>query len=414
MDKLVSGRATDPEEARQLMLRNGCDPKVPFTSNKTPWESTCMRCQGNIDPTYDSISTKAKRRGDAPRGCRPCADKERAKKFRLDEDELAKSVVAANIEPLEPYEKNSKGWACRCLNVGCPREGKPIKVLMKVVRAGGMACRFCSKKEIHPDDAFKMMVDSGLVEPKVPYPGIDIPWLGECLRCHTDVTPRLNDVRNGQGACIHCAPNTPLTPEQAWDRALSYRVLPDDLHAFKSTNTPWPGTCIECGADVEPRLGNLYRGQGACNSQKCKLTGFKDDAPGLIYLLHRPDPEMAKIGICEHAPHNKRLERHINNGWEVAQTLTFQVGLHARLLESTIKRLWFKDRAWANGRARGEAWFDGYTETVLLDDPERTAPWTSLTALSLWTDVQIQAERLGFAMDERRAEAEAEGGEQLT
>ncbi|MFF5393420.1 hypothetical protein ACFY5H_34840 [Streptomyces sp. NPDC013012] len=395
------------------MIRNWCDPKVPFTSNKTSWESTCMRCRGDIAPTYDSISTKAKRYGDAPRGCRPCADNDRAAKFRLDEEELARSVATANIEPLEPYEKNSKGWSCHCLNVGCPRDGKPIKVLMKVVRAGGMACRFCSKKEVHPDDATKMMVGSGRVEPKVPYPGIDKPWLGECLRCRKDVTPRLNDVRNGQGACIYCAPNTPLTPEQAWDRSLSYRVLPDDLHAFKNTNTPWPGTCIECGADVAPSLGNLYRGQGACNSRKCKITGFKDDAPGLIYLLHRAGAGLAKIGICEDGPRNTRLKRHTNNGWEVAHTLAFRTGLHARLLESTIKRLWFKERGWENGPARGEAWFDGYTETVLLDDTERAEPWTSLTVLSLWTDVLVQAKRLDFSMDERRAVAKMEDVEEF-
>ncbi|MER7541301.1 hypothetical protein ABTX77_42220 [Streptomyces sp. NPDC097704] len=411
MGKLVSGRRTDPEEARQLMLRNGCNPKVSFTSSKTPWTSTCMRCDREIAPTYDSISTKAKRDGDAPRGCGPCADKIRAEKYRLDEDELAKTVAAANIEPLEPYEKNSKPWSCRCLNAGCPRDGKPIKVLVKVIRAGGMACRYCSQKEIHADDALKMMMDLGKVKPKVPYPGVDKQWLGECLRCHEAVTPRLHDVRNGQGGCIHCAPNTPLTPEQAWERALSYRVLPDDPHAFENTNTPWAGTCMECEANVNPRLGNLYRGQGACNSTRCKITGFKDDMPALVYLLHRSEPRLAKIGICEDGPYNRRLEGHTRNGWEVAHTLTFQVGLHARLLESAIKRLWFKERAWADGPARGEARFDGYTETVLLDDPGRSQPWTKLTLFSLWTDVRGQAERLGFTMDERRAAAQVEGAD---
>lgn len=389
------------------MLRNGCAPRAPFTTNKSPWPSTCLRCEADIEPTYDSISTKAKKYGDAPRGCRPCADRELAEKNRLDEAELLKSIATANIQPLEPYEKNSKPWACLCLNVGCPRKGKPIKVIMKVVRAGGMACRYCSRKEIHPDDAAEMMVASGRVQPKAPYPGVDKPWLGECLRCHKDVNPRLNDVRNGQGACIHCAPNTPLTKEQAWDRAISYRVLPGDLETFKGTNTPWPGTCMDCGADVEPCLGNLYRGQGACNSSTCKITGFKDDAPGLVYLLRRDsDPGAAKIGICEDAPHNTRLKSHTKNGWEVAQTLPFQVGLHARLVESAIKQLWFKERAWKDGPTRGESWSDGYTETVLLHDPEREEPWTVLTTLSLWADVLVQAEMLGFAMDERRAEAE--------
>lgn len=201
---MVSGRPVDPSEARHLMNRNGCAPKTPFAMAKEAWPCICMRCGVDIDPTYDSIATKARKHGDAPRGCRDCADRELTQVNRLSEAELLRSIVAANIEPLEPYKNNSTGWACRCLNIGCPRKGKPIKVLMKVVRSGGMACRFCSKHEIHPDDAFEEMVAKGHVRPKVPYPGVDKPWLGDCLRCSCEVEPRLHDVTNGgQGGCFH-------------------------------------------------------------------------------------------------------------------------------------------------------------------------------------------------------------------
>ena len=106
-----------------------------------------------------------------------------------------------------------------------------------------MACRFCAKRAIHPDDAVEIMEETGHLRPKVPYVRVDKPWLGECMRCHQVVEPRLHDVMNGQGACVYWAPNTPLTNEQAWDRALSYRFRPNDPDAFKSTNDPWPGTC---------------------------------------------------------------------------------------------------------------------------------------------------------------------------
>ena len=96
----------------------------------------------------------------------------------------------------------------------------------------------------------------------------------------------------------------------------------------------------------------------------------------------------------------------VKNGWEVAYTTTFQVGLHARLVESAVKRLWFEERKWMDGSGRGETWSDGYTETVLLHDPEREEPWRAVTPLALWMDVLVQIEKLGFAADERRAEAE--------
>ncbi|MCX5215740.1 hypothetical protein OG689_42050 [Kitasatospora sp. NBC_00240] len=382
------------------MIRNSLKPKTPFTKATDRWPSTCARCGADVSPTYDSIATKARKHGDSPRGCRPCADRDLAEANKLDEAELLASIVAANIEPLEPYRNNSTPWKCRCLNQGCPRKGKPIKVTMKTVRRGGMACKYCARHEIHPDDAFEMMLELGQVRPTAPYPGVDQPWPGDCLRCGSRVSPRLHDVKNGgQGACQDCAPNTPLTPAQAWDRAVSYRVLPNDKAAFRNTNTPWEGTCMDCLAPVSPSLGNLYRGQGACNA--CKRTGFNDQKPAVVYLLHRSaEPAMAKIGICEDAPHNTRLKLHRGNDWEVAYTLPFMVGLHARLVESAIKRLWFKERGWEDGRARGEARFDGYTETVVLHDLGRAEPWEQLTAMALWTDVLIQAGLLGFAPDE--------------
>ncbi|MFJ6530359.1 hypothetical protein ACIQMZ_34525 [Streptomyces longwoodensis] len=400
---LVSGRPVDPEEARRLMLRNGCKPKTAFTKAKDSWPCTCERCGADIDPTYDSIASKARRFGDAPRGCRGCADRALAEKFRLDETELAKTIAAANIKPLEPYTNNSSRMECICLNEACPREGKPIKVLIKAVRRGAMACKYCARRAIHPDEAVAIMREKGRVEPATAYVRVDDPWPGTCLRCRERVQPRLHDVMQGQGACLHCAPNTPLTKQQAWERAIAYRFRPSDAEAFKNTNTPWAGTCLDCRGPVNPSLGNLYRGQGACNSRTCKVTGFKDSEPGLVYLLQRTsDPAMAKVGICEDTARNRRLQGHARNGWEVVYTRPFAVGLHARLVEGAVKRLWFDERRWKNGRARGEQWSDGYTETVLLDDAGREEPWTVVTSLALWTDVLGEAERLGFDLDEQR------------
>jgi hypothetical protein len=81
------------------MLRDGCRPKTVFTKTKEPWPSTCERCGADIDPTYDSIASKARRLGDAPRGCRGCADRALADQFRLDETELARTIALANILP---------------------------------------------------------------------------------------------------------------------------------------------------------------------------------------------------------------------------------------------------------------------------------------------------------------------------
>ncbi|MFF5985385.1 hypothetical protein ACFY78_41810 [Streptomyces olindensis] len=379
-----------------------------FTKAKDPWPSTCERCGADIGPTYDSIASAARRSGDAPRGCRDCADRARAEKFRLDEADLAQTIAAANIKPLEPYTNNSTRMESICLNEACPREGKPIKVLIKAVRRGAVACKHCARRAIDPAAAVAIMREKGLVEPSTSYVRVDDPWPGTCLRCHRMVQPRLHDVMQGQGACRHCAPNTPLSKQQAWDRAVAYRFRPSDPEAFRSTNTPWAGTCLNCHGPVNPCLGNLYRGQGACNSRTCKITGFKDSEPGLVYLLQRASrPAMAKVGICGDSARNTRLQVHTRNGWEVLYTRSFRVGLHARLVEGAVKRLWFTERGWQNGAARGEQWSDGYTETVLLDEAGRGEPWSLLTPLALWTDVLAETVRLGFDLDEERLEAMA-------
>ncbi|WP_405474931.1 hypothetical protein [Streptomyces sp. NBC_00009] len=386
------------------MVRNGCLPTTVFQKATAPWPSICDRCKGPIKPTYDSIATKARRWGDAPRGCRPCADRERAEKFRLGEDELARTIAKANIQLLEPYTNNRTSVGSLCLNEGCPRAGKPIKVSIKTVRQGAMACKYCARRAIDPDVAVTVMRDKGCVEPSTVYARVDVPWPGTCLRCQRAVKPRLHDVMQGQGACMYCAPNTPLSLEQAWARAIAYRFRPDDPEGFKNTNASWAGTCLNCDGPVNPALGNLYRGQGACNSRVCKVTGFKDSEPGIVYLLQRTSgPAMAKIGICEDSDRNTRLRIHRHNGWEVVYTREFRVGLHARLVEAAVKRLWFGERAWKNGAARGEQWSDGYTETVLLEDPARGQPWSLLTPVALWTDVATLTERLGFDLDEQRA-----------
>ncbi|MGW0999578.1 hypothetical protein ACWD5V_41185 [Streptomyces sp. NPDC002523] len=313
----------------------------------------------------------------------------RAEKFRLGEDELARTIAKANIQLLEPYTNNRTSVESLCPNEGCPRVGKPIKVSIKTVRQGALACKYCARRAIDPDAAAAVMRDKGRVQPSTAYERVDVPWPG---------------MMQGQGACVYCAPNTPLTLEQARARAIAYRFRPGDREEFKNTNAAWAGTCLNCEGAVYSTLGNPYRGQGACNSRVCKMTGFKDSEPGIVYLLHRTSaPAMAKIGICEHSECNTRLRVHRRNGWEVVYTREFRVGLHARLVEAAVKRLWFGERAWKNGVSRGEQWSDGYTETVLLEDPARGHPWSLLTPVALWTDVATLTERLGFDLDEQRA-----------
>jgi hypothetical protein len=62
------------------MLRNG-RPLSRRRRKRGP--CICERCEADSDPTYDSIASKARKHGDAPRSCRDCADRARADRYRL-------------------------------------------------------------------------------------------------------------------------------------------------------------------------------------------------------------------------------------------------------------------------------------------------------------------------------------------
>jgi hypothetical protein len=52
-------------------------------------------------------------------------------------------------------------------------------------------------------EAVDIMRRCGL-EPLDPYPGTSQPWRCRCLACGREVTPRLDNVRVGSGACRYC------------------------------------------------------------------------------------------------------------------------------------------------------------------------------------------------------------------
>ena len=125
-----------------------------------------------------------------------------------------------------------------------------------------------SYRRIDPDVALQNMRDAG-IEPKVPFPGNSrTPWPSTCLTCGADVAPWLSSIRHGDGGCRRCggragAADRQVDPDVATQRMRVAGVEPKVPYPGNN-RTPWPGTCMECGADVAPRLYNLVGGQGGC------------------------------------------------------------------------------------------------------------------------------------------------------
>lgn len=112
-------------------------------------------------------------------------------------------MLAAGLEPLEPYPGGGAPWRCLCR--ACGHEVSPAFGNVKK----GTGCRVCAEASrstrLRMDEALAIdrMRSAGL-DPLEPYPGSQMPWRCQCLSCGRFVTPILVNVPRQRG-CKYCA-----------------------------------------------------------------------------------------------------------------------------------------------------------------------------------------------------------------
>lgn len=132
--KAVSLARRTPEAAAVAeMQAAGLTPLVPFPDAENPWLSQCRACGREVRPRLTSV-----RRG--WKGCRFCARS--GGRARLNEELVVRDMLAAGLEPLEPYKSVKLPWLCRCL--GCGREVRPR---YGNVRLGHRGCTQCASRQ---------------------------------------------------------------------------------------------------------------------------------------------------------------------------------------------------------------------------------------------------------------------------
>ena len=174
-------------------------------------------------------------------------------------------MLDAGLQPLEPYQKNSTKWKCRCLK--CKRI---IFIRYSVVNRGGR-CAYCSKVRIDPKEAEKAMRENGYI-PLVPYPGSDKKWKCRCQHCNTVTYPRYLVVVKGH-KCRFCAGHM-KTPQQALKMAKKVGLKP--LEPYPGQNRgKWKCIHLACGEIIYPMFGTIRRGYSGCRKCSDKNTGLK-------------------------------------------------------------------------------------------------------------------------------------------
>lgn len=394
--KFCAGRAVVPVEAEQVMCDSGLQPLEPYPgSNSTPWRCVCTQCGAFTNPRFGNI-----RAGQG--GCAACAGKV------VDVGAVIAEMKRAGVTTLQPYPGANAAWLSRCDQ--CQRTVTPR---LGNIRAGQGGCKFCGKVAVDPDEAARQMLEHDLL-PMVPYPGSGEPWPCECTRCHREVQPRWDDVRQGGRGCPSCAPNTPIDPAAAYQLMQDYGLTP--LDAFPGANLAWRCRCKTCGQTVAPSFASVRGGSAACRycsghsvdtaaavqvmneaglrplelfpgadvawrsqCMKCRNEvnprwsnvrlrgrgcvfcaewGFDRIGPSVLYLIEDTARDVRKIGVTGLA--TTRLGIWGRRGWDISRVWEFSTGAAASWVEQAVLTWWRKTLS-LPAKLGGE---DGWTETV--------------------------------------------------
>jgi len=235
------------------------------------------RCGREVTPRYDDV------RG-GHRGCKWCAWQATAAALRMDHEIAAVTMIERHLEPLEQYPGSSRLWRCRCLRCGAevtPRYETSSKAGAVAGRAAGRRPAPGSEARRPPRSA--VMRAAG-PEPLEPYRNAMTPWRSQCRRCGREVSPLLNNIKNGQGGCIWCARGA-VDPEEAGAFMRAAGLEP--LTAYPGRAAPWPCRCQRCHQAVSPRYGAVRNGSGC---RYCNDTAIKPDAAAALMRAAALEP----------------------------------------------------------------------------------------------------------------------------
>ena len=177
---------------------------------------------------------------------------------RVPEAEAIADMRAVGLEPLDPYPGARKPWPCQCMT--CDKKVAPT---LDNIRRGQGGCRYCAPNApIDPEVAEAQMRSAGL-RPLVPFPGVVVPWLSECVTCGAHVTPQLHSIRRGRGGCTNCAGNAPIPAVEAEAELRLAGLTPLEPYPG-SVLKPWKYKCMTCARQSTTSLANVRHGGGGC------------------------------------------------------------------------------------------------------------------------------------------------------
>ena len=416
---VCAGTVVNKAAALALMKKAKLTPQVEFPGSDKPWICICNKCKREVAPRYSSIKA-------GQGGCIWCVGK------KVDPIVAVQTLLALEIQPLEPFKTSHSKWKSRCLRCGkevspsyhdikygsggckyCapnfvnlqrinevvkkaglePQEkypgsraswkvkhsgcGRVFKVKYASIRKGS-SCRYCAGVAVISKEAVTQMKNLGLI-PLVTYPGAKKPWKCRCLVCTRIVYPTYGSSSSRSSGCIYCSGHK-VDIKDAKKLMLKNGLSP--LEPYPGAAKKWKCKCETCKRVVTPMYTSVQRGQGGCRF--CADWGIDYGASGYIYLMTHQELSAHKIGIGN-AIRNRgrsRIAQHEKKGWKLFKQLDFDVTDDAYLLEQRVLEWLRQVKKLGVYLSESEMPQGGFSETVDATEIGLTTIWAKIEELS--------------------------------
>jgi hypothetical protein len=187
--KSASARAIPKDIALEAFRIAKLEVLSEYKRATEPVKVLCLICKKHSTKSLKDLKTG--------RRCYTCGRAQASLNRRLNQDYMADVALLQRLKPIgqiKPVRENSK---FECLK--CQRQ---IQMTFSSIQRGAY-CRFCSRTEIDPKEAYDYMVKNHLV-PQEPFKKSATKWKCRCAKCGNTVFPTFNNVSTSGGGCKYC------------------------------------------------------------------------------------------------------------------------------------------------------------------------------------------------------------------
>ena len=306
--KANARKRTAQGEIERALIAVGLEMIGPYVNKSTPVPVRCMTCGEDSDIWMSTVYGGG--------GCRYCSHERTRERLQIDPEQVRVELLAAGFQLISPYKNNNSDLELLCMDCG-----QRADRTWKRFRLGQRACRACqpappARPRVLTEVVRAEFLAKGL-QMVGDYRGSGVPVKARCLHCGTESSPRLNNLRNGQGGCAICAKHrigeTLRAPLESVIALFDARDL-DFVGPYVSALTPTAAVCRRCGKLRRPRPNALRTAGG------CRPCGYaREDVEGYLYLIdfNMAGERFRKVGIGRVT--SGRVEQHRSVGGRVSQ-----------------------------------------------------------------------------------------------